>query len=106
MDNIKVFMEPISHDFVVDTIEGRQTRTTTGMSSARLIEVDANTVAKLKQSVLDIGNAFNDVILADEVELEFSFGITGNGNICILSGSSSLGIKVTLKWNKNENTTD
>lgn len=106
MDNIKVFMEPISNDFGVSTTEGRQTYTTTGISLARLIEVDANTVNKLKQSVLDIGNAFNDVILADEVELEFSFGITGNGNICILSGSSSLGIKVTLKWNKNENTAD
>lgn len=106
MDNLKVFMEPISGSFVADTIGERQTHTTAGASPTRLIEVDANTINKLKQSMVDICNAFNDVVFADEVELEFSFGMTGNGSICILSGSSSLGIKVTLKWGKNENTKD
>lgn len=106
MDNLKIFMEPISSGHSESEVEGRNTHTTSITPLEHLIEIDANMIAKVKDSIIQIGNSFADIVLADEVEMEFSFGITGNGNICILSGSSSLGIKVTFKWNKSENIKD
>ena len=106
MENLKIYMEPISSGHSEADVEGRNTHTTSISSLNQLIEIDANIIAKVKDSVVQIGNTFSDIVLADEVEMEFSFGITGNGNICILSGSSSLGIKVTFKLNKSENIRD
>lgn len=103
MENSKIYMEPLFADSVSTETEGRQTYTTGKPSLGQLVELDAETINKVKQSVAELGKTLGDAVLADETEIEFSFGITGNGNICILSGSSSVGIKVTLKWNKREN---
>ena len=100
MENANIYMEAILPE---SGVEGRQTHTTGISSLTKLVEIDADMIDKLKQSAMQIGSAFADLVLADEVEMEFSFGITGNGNICILSGSSSLGIKVKFKWNTKEN---
>lgn len=85
-------------------IEGRQTITTgANRVKTQLVELSLELVEKMKNQVKEISRNLSDTLVADEMELEFSFGVTGSGNICILSGDSSVGIKVVLKWNKNGN---
>lgn len=106
MEN-EIYIETISNELganVTHQNESAQRKTyTTGAISAgimQLIELDADLINSMRNQMKKVGEVFLDTIAADETELEFSLGITGNGNICILSGSSQLGIKVTMKWKK------
>lgn len=100
MDDTKLFIEVMP-----DTSISDRGTYTTGLSSTvgQMIEFNAELCEKIGRKMEEFSQVFSDKILADETELEFSFGITGSGNICILSGSSSIGVKVTLKWKKKEN---
>ena len=105
----KIFIEVISKEVNLDTdttsvsgVNGRKTYTT-GMISSRamqLIEVDSDLIKKIRRQIEKFSEAFSDVIIADETELEFSIGLTGSGNICILTGGTQLGVKVTMKLGK------
>ena len=99
MDESKMLIEVLPDS----SISGRKTYTT-GFSSSvgQMLEIDSELFEKIKCRIEKFGRIFYHKILADEAALEFPFGITGNGNICILSSSSSIGMKVTLKWKKKE----
>ena len=47
-----------------------------------------------------LSNTFSDITSSDEMELEFSLGFTGSGDICILSMNSQIRILVIMKWRK------
>ena len=106
MNSIKFYVEPIEIFEYRETV-GRQTYTTGKSPLSQLVELNSDIIDKIKQSIASLGESIRDNIFADEfadeTEIELSVGITGNGNICILSGSSSMGIKVKLKWKKKEN---
>lgn len=102
MDSIKIYLEPIDIFGDEKTI-GRQTYTTGKSPLSQLVELNSDTIDRIKQSIVFLGESIQDNIFADETEIELSVGFTGNGNICILSGSSSMGIKVKFKWKKKEN---
>ena len=105
----KIFIEVISNEVNLTTaatsvseVNSRKTYTT-GMIPSRamqLIEVDSDLIKKIRRQIEKFSEVFSDVIIANETELEFSIGLTGSGNICILTGSSQLGVKVTMKWEK------
>lgn len=105
----KIFIEIISNKVKLDEntmptlgIEGRKTYTTglAPSTAMQMIELDDELLKKIRSRIQKFGEDFSDTIIADETELEFSFGITASGNICILSSGTQLGIKVTLKWKK------
>ena len=100
MKKQSIYMQVMSEQ----QIEGRQTITTgANPIKTQMVELSSELVEKMKNQVKEISRDLSDILVADEMELEFSFGVTGSGNICILSGNSSIGIKVVLKWNKNGN---
>ena len=98
MADNKIYIEVISEE----SKTGRNTYTTNGPQSALLemTTLDSNLISGIKRSIDQMCTSFAENIVADEIEMEFSFGITGKGNICILSGSSSMGIKVKMTWKK------
>lgn len=103
MNETKLFIEVMPDR----SVSGRQTYTTNFSSSVlQMIEFDTELYDELKQKIEQLSQIFFDKISADEIEFEFSFGVTANGNICILSGSSSFGMKVILKWKAKKNTSD
>lgn len=102
MDSVKIYMETIAVPEDRGAAE-RQTYTTAKSSVGQLLELNTEVTDKVKQGIINLGKAIEGNIFADETEVELSFGITGKGNICILSGSSSMGIKVKLKWTQKEN---
>lgn len=65
-----------------------------------MLAVDTNIIENVKKTINDICDSFTPDLMSDELEVEFSFGVTGEGNICILSGSTSMGIKVKMLWKK------
>lgn len=99
MENNNLFIEVISE------ADNNQRKTfQTGVNSSnisKLLEFDTNQISSLANTIKEFSSTFAETIISDEMELEFSIGFTANGNICILSGSSSLGMKVRLKWKKN-----
>lgn len=72
----------------------------TGVTSLRtkFIPVSTEIIAKIKALINEIEPPSTST--ADELELEFSLAINANGSICVLSGSSTLGIKVKMTWKK------
>lgn len=100
MEDRTLYIETIQ----TNVSSGRNTQITNG-SRSKLWELTAfNTelIQALKENIDKVCNSFSENIMADELEAEFSFGITAEGNICILSGSSSMGIKVKMSWKKQQ----
>ncbi len=91
----KLFIEAISTESMVE----RNTHTTNfSKSVGHFLEVNEDILEKLKQKIVQVSEAFSETLVADETTVEFSFSVSSEGNIYILSGNSSLGIKVKLKW--------
>lgn len=67
-----------------------------------LVAIDEKIIRNIKQTINSVCESLSSELMSDELEVEFSFGVTGEGNICILSGSSSMGIKVKMLWKKQE----
>lgn len=89
-------------DVFFEAIEnGRQTHVTGPNNSiSRFIEINEDIIDKIKDKIIGFSNCFSESLTADETSIEFSFGVSSEGNLFILSGNSSLGIKVKLKWKK------
>lgn len=82
----------------------RNTYTTSAKEKMHgLVAIDEKIIRNIKQTINSVCESLSsELIMPDELEVEFSFGVTGEGNICILSGSSSMGIKVKMLWKKQE----
>lgn len=98
MQNRKLYIETVQTDME----SGRNTYTTSGTYSKlrEMTALDTELIQTIKENIDKICNSFSENLMADELEVEFSFCVTGEGNICILSGSSSMGIKVKMVWKK------
>lgn len=104
----KILIEAISNEQYLDaelTIpsydEERKT-IPTGITfdKVHFLELNSGLIEALKDQIEALSNVFSDITSSDEMELELSLGITGSGDICILSVHSQFGIRVKLKWKK------
>lgn len=95
----KIYIETMEENY-----NGRKTRTTAGVTSKlrEITDFDVEFIEPLKQKINEISDTFCKDLKSDEVELEVALGITAEGSLCILSSSSSLGIKVKMKWTKHQ----
>lgn len=99
MKNAKIYIETVQENLTY----GRQTNVTNGVTDRlkELTDFDIDLIQPIKDKIDKISDLFSENLKTDELEVEFSFGITGEGNICIFSGSTSMGIKVRMKWKKS-----
>lgn len=92
---MKIYFETIENEL------GRQTHVTGDNKLInRFVEIKDDVIETIKSNIQNFSASFSDSLLADETTIEFSFCVSSEGNLFILSGNSSLGIKVKLKWEK------
>ena len=101
-----IYIETISSSdsFASASVKDRQT-VPTGVTEdvlGHVLQVNSQVVQKLDETIHWVKDFFDSRHFADETKVEFSLGVTSKGTVCILSGETSLGIKVTLKWKRKE----